>query len=287
MANKINRPALIGGSVTTFGVMEPRVDRFPMDPSSAPIRWFDPVKQISGGTIVRCTPADTALLGLAATGANDVLPTSIAHMPLLTDAAGRVLIAVYLADALNIFTGETVVAPTQSNVMQAHDFQYAIPDANAPVSVVTNVGTAGSTTYSYTIGALNGLGETLPGAAGTTATGNAVLSATNYNLLTIPVVGRTASFNIYRGGALIGTVAANSTAPTTFKDVGQPASAGVPATINMTGWLVNNVAQATNVLEVRAIDTKPIQPFINTFTVGAVLFAITAAKSQVQNITGV
>lgn len=286
MAVKINRPSLFGFSVTTMGIVEPRVDRFPVDPTSATIRWGDPVKQIAGGTLVRCTPADTLILGIAGTGQNDVLPTSIAHMPPLLDTAGRPLIHVYLADALNIFTGETIVPPTQSNVLQLHDFQYAIPDLSAPQPVVTNVGTAGTTATTYTVGALTALGETIQGIGGTTATGNANLTATNYNLLTIPAVVRAASFNIYRGGALIGTVAANPGNPVTFKDIGQAVLAGVPATVNLTGWLVNNVAAATGVLEIRNLDTKPTLPFINTANVGAVLFAINAAKSQVQVLAG-
>ena len=289
MAQKlINRPSLFGFSVQTMGVLEPRLDRFSVDPSTpAPIRWGDPVKQIAGGTIVRCVPADTLWLGFAATGQNNVLPLSIASAPLLTDTGGRPLVSVYLADALTIFTGETIIAPAQPQVLQTHDLQYAIPDTLAPAPTVANIGVAGTTTYSYTVGALTAVGETLPGVAGTTATGNAALTAANYNLLTIPATARAASYNVYRAGLLIGSVGATTAGGSaTFKDIGQPVVSGVPATVNMTGWLVNNVAQATNLLQIRSIDTKPVQPFINTATLGAVMFAITAAKSQVQNIAG-
>lgn len=282
---KINRPSLFGFSVMTFGIMEPRMDRFPVDPTSVPIRPGDPVKQIAGGTLVRCTPADTLILGIAASGQNDVLPASIAHLPPLTDTVGRPLVNVYMADALNMFTGETIVPPTQANVLQLHDLQYAIPDLSVTGVVVTTVGTAGTTTYNYSIGALTAMGEAIASPA-STITGNAVLSATNYNLLTIPIITRAASFNIYRGGFLIGTVAANPLAPTTFKDIGQLATAGTVATVNMTGWLVNNTAAATGILQIRSLDTKPVVPFINTANVGAVLFAISAAKSQVLNVAG-
>ena len=291
MAQKlINRPSLFGFSVQTMSIVEPRIDRFSADPSTAtagPIRLGDPVVQMAGGTIVRYVPGGTALLGFAASGQNNVLPRSIASAPLLLDAAGNPLVSVYLADALTIFTGQTTSAPVQSQVLQLHDLQYAIPDALVPAPVVTNVGVAGTTSYSYTISALTAMGETMLGANTLNATSNAVLSSVNYNLLTIPATSQAASYNIYRGIAFIGNAPAIVGGPTTFKDIGQAAQAGAPATINTTGWLVNNTASATQVLEIRSIDTKPVLPFISTTNVGAVMFAITAAKSQVQNLAGV
>ena len=294
MAQKlINRPSLFGFSVQTMSIVEPRIDRFSADPTTlsnatvGPIRLGDPVVQMMGGTIVRYVPGGTALLGFAASGQNNVLPRSIASAPLLLDAAGNSLISVYLADALTIFTGQTTSAPTQANVLQLHDLQYAIPDALVTAPTVTNVGVAGTTSYSYAISALTAMGETIPTSVGTTATGNAFLSSANYNLVTITAVPQAASFNIYRGGILIGNAPAIVGGPTLFKDTGLAAQAGVPLTFNNTGWLVNNTASATQVLEIRSIDTKPVLPFISTTNVGAVMFAITAAKSQVQNLAGV
>ena len=291
MAQKlINRPSLFGFSVQTMSIVEPRIDRFSADPTTAtagPIRLGDPVTQMPGGTIIRYAPGGTAILGFAASGQNNVLPRSIASAPLLLDAAGNPLVSVYLADALTIFTGQTTSVPIQSQVLQLHDLQYAIPDALVLAPTITNVGAAGTTSYSYAISALTAMGETIPTFSGTTGTGNAVLSSANYNLVTITAVPQAASFNIYRGAALIGNAPAIAGAPTTFKDTGQAVQVGVPATINTTGWLVNNTASATQVLEIRSIDTKPVLPFISTTNVGAVMFAITAAKSQVQNLAGV
>ena len=293
MAQKlINRPSLFGFSVQTMSIVEPRIDRFSADPTTAntsvgQIRLGDPVVQMAGGTIVRYVPGGTALLGFAASGQNNVLPRSIASAPLLLDTTGNPLISVYLADALTIFTGQTTSAPTQANVLQLHDLQYAIPDLSVVAPVITNVGVAGTTTYNYQIGALTAMGESVPNTNVPTTTGNAVLSSVNYNLLTIAAVPQAASFNIYRGNALIGNAPAIVGGPTTFKDIGQMAQAGLITMINNTGWLVNNTASATQVLEIRSIDTKPVLPFISTTNVGAVMFAITAAKSQVQNIAGV
>ena len=290
MAQKlINRPSLFGFSVQTMSIVEPRIDRFSADPSTAtagPIRLGDPVVQMAGGTIVRYVPGGTAILGFAASGQNNVLPRSIASAPLLLDAAGNPLVSVYLADALTIFTGQTTTAPTQANVLQLHDLQYAIPDAAAVPPVVTNVGATGVVTYNYQLSVLTGMGETTQSISSATTTGNSTLSSINYNLLTIAAVPQATSFNILRNGQLIGNVPAIVGGPTTFKDIGQAAQAYLVASVNTTGWLVNNTASATQVLEIRSIDTKPVLPFISTTNVGAVMFAITAAKSQVQNIAG-
>ncbi len=61
---------------------------------------------------------------------------------------------------------------------------------------VTPTGTTGSTAYSYTISAFNNQGENI-GTTGTTATGNATLSATNYNALSWSAVSNATGYNIY------------------------------------------------------------------------------------------
>ena len=293
MAQKlINRPSLFGFSVQTMSIVEPRIDRFSADPTTlsnagvAQIRLGDPVVQMAGGTIVRYVPGGTALLGFAASGQNNVLPRSIASAPLLLDTTGNPLISVYLADALTIFTGQTTTAPTQANVLQLHDLQYAIPDAAAVPPVVTNVGATGVVTYNYQLSVLTGMGETTQSITSATTTGNSTLSSINYNLLTIAAVPQATSFNILRNGQLIGNAPAIVGGPTLFKDIGQIFQAYLAASVNTTGWLVDNTASATQVLEIRSIDTKPVLPFISTTNVGAVMFAITAAKSQVQNLAG-
>lgn len=62
---------------------------------------------------------------------------------------------------------------------------------------VTPTGTTGSTAYSYRISALNDVGETLAGVAGTTSTGNATLSASNYNAISWSAVAGATRYNIY------------------------------------------------------------------------------------------
>ena len=62
---------------------------------------------------------------------------------------------------------------------------------------VTNVGTAGATTYGYRISAVNSVGETLASSSTTTTTGNAALSASNFNRIAWSRVMEAASYKIY------------------------------------------------------------------------------------------
>jgi len=62
---------------------------------------------------------------------------------------------------------------------------------------VTPQGTTGSTAYSYKLTALNDAGETLATAALTTSTGNATLSATNFNRIAWTAVSGATKYNIY------------------------------------------------------------------------------------------
>jgi hypothetical protein len=93
----------------------------------------------------------------------------------------------------------------------------AVPVATPSAPVITNVGTAGSTAYSYKVVAKNAKGSSAASAAGSTATGNATLTTSNYNTVTwTAVTGATAGYDVYRTASsgtpsstgLIGSVAA-------------------------------------------------------------------------------
>jgi hypothetical protein len=62
---------------------------------------------------------------------------------------------------------------------------------------VTNVGTAGATTYGYRISAVNSVGETLASSSTTTTTGNASLTTSNFNRVTWSRVMEASSYKIY------------------------------------------------------------------------------------------
>jgi hypothetical protein len=73
--------------------------------------------------------------------------------------------------------------------------------ARPAAPTVANVGTPGSTSYTYRVTWVNALGETVGSAATTTATGNAALDGTNYNTVTRPTApGGATGWNVYVGG---------------------------------------------------------------------------------------
>ncbi|MFZ1257995.1 MAG: right-handed parallel beta-helix repeat-containing protein, partial [Candidatus Saccharimonas sp.] len=116
----------------------------------------------------------------------------------------------------------------------------ALPTPTAPT--IATVGTAGATSYSYTVTALDGVGETIASTAGSTATGNATLNGTNYNTITWSSISGATSYKIYRtvsGGTpattgLIATVTTKLGATQTTNDTGLAASGSSPTT-NTTG----------------------------------------------------
>jgi hypothetical protein len=103
----------------------------------------------------------------------------------------------------------------------------AAPLANPGVPVITQGGNLGTTAYSYRVSALNDLGETAASVTGSTATGNADLNPTDYNIITWERITGATSYKVYRtapgASILLATVRGN----TLFVlDIG---TAGVPA----------------------------------------------------------
>lgn len=97
---------------------------------------------------------------------------------------------------------------------------------------VTPTGTAGSTSYSYKVVAKQADGSfTAAGAAGSTTTGNATLSSSNYNAVSWAAVTGANSYDLYRtvGGATQGKIA-SSLSTTSFNDQGATASGTAPTT---------------------------------------------------------
>lgn len=106
---------------------------------------------------------------------------------------------------------------------------------------VTPTGTTGSTTYSYRISAFNSIGETLACSAVTTATGNASLSATNYNAISWSAVTNATGYNIWgREATGLGeTYLATVYGVLTYKDQGQddPSLSLLPPEANSTSGI--------------------------------------------------
>jgi len=111
--------------------------------------------------------------------------------------------------------------------------------ANPGALTLTTSGTAGTTSYSYAITAIQADGTTTAAnpnlASSTIATGNATLSATNYIKISWTAVANAASYNVYRltsGGtpSSIGKIASAITA-TTLNDTGLTGDGTTLATV--------------------------------------------------------
>ena len=114
----------------------------------------------------------------------------------------------------------------------------ALSDPSAPT--VTPQGAAGSTTYTYKVVAMHRHGQTAASSAGSTATGNATLSTSNYNSVTWTAVTGATAYRIYR-------TVAGGTSPTTtgqvavvgavtqFDDTGIAGDSSTAPTANTTG----------------------------------------------------
>lgn len=95
-------------------------------------------------------------------------------------------------------------------------------DLTPGTSTVTPQGASGSTAYSYRITALNKNGETLPGTAGTTSTGNATLDGTNFNRVTWTSIPGAIAYRVYGRKANVELFIAEVQA-TTYDDGPAPA----------------------------------------------------------------
>ncbi len=119
---------------------------------------------------------------------------------------------------------------------------------------LANVGTAGSTSYTYVLTAttVDG-GESLIGTTAATATGNATLSGSNYNTIKAPFVRGAFGYNVYRhanagglGNGLIGTITYSQQASNTvLQDIGQAATTAEP-TVDTTGALAIRNTNGSN-----------------------------------------
>lgn len=121
-----------------------------------------------------------------------------------------------------------------------------VKQLSAPVApTVTPVGTVGTTTYSYYVVAIDKAGnKTLPSPVGSTTTGNATLSATNYNTITWSPVTGAVAYDLLRGDT--GHSIVTNLAATTFNDIGIALTAYTVPTRNATGDLKVDGIISTN-----------------------------------------
>jgi len=152
---------------------------------------------------------------------------------------------------------------------------------------VTPQGTTGATTYGYRIVARNSSGVTLPGTGGTTATGNAALSATNFNRVTWSAVTGAESYDVY-GRTAAGELFMVNTTALTFDDTGTITPSGALPGSNTTATGYN--VYVPNLKTASASIVNPGSPVSVTPTVtriggGRNKIAVQVATSRTQ--TGV
>jgi hypothetical protein len=111
------------------------------------------------------------------------------------------------------------------------------PLPTAPTTpTVTNVGTAGTTTYQYYLVANNSVGQSLPGTVGQTTTGNATLTASNYNHITWTAVSGASWYDVIRVvGSTTGKIGYST--GTSFSDIGQSETSYTDVTYNLEEYL--------------------------------------------------
>jgi hypothetical protein len=108
------------------------------------------------------------------------------------------------------------------------------PIATPPQPTITPQGTTGAATYSYRVTAINEYGETVGSTVGTTTSGNATLSVTNFNRITFTRVYAASGYRVYRtagtgGAGYIGFTAEAYGQTPTFDDTGIAADTNITA----------------------------------------------------------
>jgi len=122
---------------------------------------------------------------------------------------------------------------------------------------IAQVGTAGATSYTYYVVAIDRYGnKTLPSPAGTTATGNISLSVSNYNTVSWTAIPGAVAYDILKTNTTtsIGTNIAN----VTFSDTGQSTSAYTTPTRNNTADTIFDSRISVNGFQIDAGFTTPV-----------------------------
>lgn len=106
---------------------------------------------------------------------------------------------------------------------------------------ITPTGTPGTTTYSYRVEAINSVGRTVACARVSTTTGNATLSATNYNALDWDDMSGATAYNVFGRSALgIGECYLSTVYSSDYNDTGAdtPSTSLLPSSNNTTGGII-------------------------------------------------
>ena len=109
------------------------------------------------------------------------------------------------------------------------DFADETTTANGPtISTITQTGTAGAVTYYYRISAVVGGVEQAAGPELSTATSNATLNSTNYNVVSWSTVTGATSYNVYRSTTSGAELKIGTSTTTSYNDQSNTAGSGAP-----------------------------------------------------------
>lgn len=157
-----------------------------------------------------------------------------------------------------------------------------LPTPAAPT--VSPQGTTGATTYSYRVSAVNSVGETLASTAGTTATGNATLSVSNFNRVSWVGVNGAAAYKVYgrtSGSELLMTTIPALTQPLRFDDTGALTPSGaLPAASTATGALQATTAEKLSLEAAICQNATAVTAWSTPATNPAVAACVTGTNTQ-------
>lgn len=141
-----------------------------------------------------------------------------------------------------------------------------IDNLSAPTVSVTNIGSAGATTYGYRVSAINSVGETLASSTVVTTTGNASLTGSNYNRVSwTRVIGAT-GYKVYGRTSGSELLMATVTTALHYDDTGAATPSGALPSSNTTGYSSSRTSIGT--LMKQQTGPTDLDKWIGPFPVG-------------------
>ncbi len=189
---------------------------------------------LNGGTSLQLVRNTTNNLNYGIVPQNGALPYIYGHLSTNVTSELNGPSAAYMATASSGNLGLGIFPSYGLHLLGGSARIQALVTPSTPV--VTPVGTAGTTSYTYYVVATDRAGnKTLVSPVGTTATGNATLSGTNYNAITWSAVTGAATYDVLKGDTAHSI--ATGISATSFNDIGGSTSAYTAPTRNFSSDL--------------------------------------------------
>ena len=266
------------------------------NPGRGQIKTFNQGIQMLGSVFQMAAASRMTLGGYSPAGANSHNSISWSDTTWI-NAPSQGLVSFDLEGSSGIQNGNSGAAIAATSTYTNY-LETAIPTNLAPPTI-SLIGTAGSTTYTYTCVGKDRLGNhTAVSPATSTVIGNATLNITNYNQIQCQPIPRVAQYDVYRtvGGATQGKIASDVVAETanaafvTFKDQGATGDGTTaPATNNIpigTALQEGSIQVPSRVgYTINWADSILHRPYFNPNAVGGLLYVGTASVGTAGNAT--